>query len=73
VIDEEQKPAPPPVAPEPLAGKASESSTLRGSEAERHVGETNETTEAKDMTETSNTATNDGGKSSSSPSDGTAV
>jgi hypothetical protein len=66
VIDEEKQPAPPPVAPGPLAGKASESSTLRGSEADRHPY-TNGTIQKKDN------ANNDGGESSSRPSDGTTV
>jgi hypothetical protein len=44
VIDEEQKPAAPAaVAPGPLAEKASQSSTLQGSTADRHDGNANVT------------------------------
>lgn len=74
MVDEEQKPsAPPAVAPGPLPGKASESSTLRDSEADRHDRETNETTETKDTTEQKNTANPKGAEGSSKPSDGTVV
>lgn len=71
VIDEEMKPtAPPPAAPGPVPGKASESSTLRGSEADRRDGDTNAT---KDTTEKKVTTNPDGGESSLPPSDGTTV
>ena len=68
MIDEEMKPTTPPAAaPGPLAGKASESSTLRGSEADRHDTETN------DMTEKKNFTNPEGGESAATPSDGTTV
>jgi hypothetical protein len=68
VIDEEIKTtAPPAAAPGPLAGKASESSTLRGSEADRHNEDTNDTNEKKNATDLV------GGQSSTIPSDGSTV
>jgi len=61
------KPAgPPPAAPGPLAGKASESSTLRGSEADRHDGQTD------DMNEKKNATNPEGGQSSATPNGTTA-
>lgn len=71
VIDEEHKPAAPAaVAPGPLVEKASESSTLQGSTADRHDGDTNVTNE---MTEQKHVATVDGGGISSKPSEVTTV
>jgi hypothetical protein len=71
VIDEEQKPAAPAaVAPGPLAEKASESSTLRGSTADRHDGDTNVTNQ---MTEQKHVANLNGGGISSKPSEGTTL
>ena len=68
MIDEEIKTtAPPAAAPGPLAGKASESSTLRGSEADRHNEDTNDTNEKKNATDP------EGGQSSTIPSDGSTV
>ena len=70
VIDEEKKSGPPPAAPGPLPGKASESSTLRGSVADQHAGGATETNDMKEKKELVN---GEGGEGSSQPSDGTTV
>lgn len=70
-LDEEQKlAAPPPVAPAPLQGKTTESSTLRIWEADRHDQDMNEKTKTKDMASDKKHANPEGGQNSS---DGTTV